>query len=180
MLRALILALSIVIATTGSAAALRSGPDAVMPLAVMTPPGMRAFCRTYAEQCLANDAAEVSADAELTELLQAVNDRVNRAIRPVPDGVNDRWTLGGSTGDCEDYVLAKRAQLHAAGLPLGALRIAIVKTRRGITHAVLIVKTDNGDLVLDNLGRAVRPVAAMPYRMRYISSADPMHWTAVL
>ena len=61
-------------------------------------------------------------------------------------------TVGASAaGDCKDYVLEKRRALIAAGLPAGALSIAIVKTSWGETHAVLLVSTTGGELVLDSL-----------------------------
>ena len=53
-------------------------------------------------------------------------------------------------GDCEDYVLLKRKMLIDAGWPREALLITVVRDRKGEGHAVLTVKTDKGELVLDN------------------------------
>jgi predicted transglutaminase-like cysteine proteinase len=98
--------------------------------------------------------------------LDGVNLRINRAIRYVADeqqyGAADYWTLpleagGPAAGDCKDYVLEKRRALVAAGLPAGDLSIAIVRTWRGETHAVLLVSTDKGELVLDSLSSWIRP-----------------------
>jgi predicted transglutaminase-like cysteine proteinase len=93
-----------------------------------------------------------------------INRNVNRQIRSGSDarvyGVGDYWTVpqgDRARGDCEDFVLAKRRALVRAGYPVGALSIAIVETRWGEVHAVLLVATDRGDYVLDNLtGRIVR------------------------
>ncbi len=70
-------------------------------------------------------------------------------------GKSDYWatpieflTYGG---DCEDFAIAKYVSLRALGVPDRAMRIAIVKdTQKGIAHAILIVYTEDGPMVLDN------------------------------
>jgi predicted transglutaminase-like cysteine proteinase len=88
-----------------------------------------------------------------------INRRVNAEIRADTDEIEyrkrDFWALprprkGRKHGDCEDYVLQKRAELIAAGVPEGALSIAIAKTRRREVHAVLLIATPSGEFVLDN------------------------------
>ena len=92
------------------------------------------------------------------QVVKTINRMVNRRIRQGSDartfGVEDFWqapTEAGARGDCEDYVLAKRADLIRAGIPADTLSIAIVTTRWGESHAVLLVATDTGEFVLDNL-----------------------------
>lgn len=90
----------------------------------------------------------------------AINRRVNGEISKASDqsqfGRSDFWArpLGRAAargkGDCEDYVLQKRAELIEAGVPEGALSIAIAKTRRWEVHAVLLIATPSGEYVLDN------------------------------
>ena len=87
------------------------------------------------------------------------------------------WTVSASAGDCEDYVLTKRHQLIRAGIPASSLRIAYVKTRRGEDHAILIVKTNGKDLVLDNLTATIRPLSQTGYRVISISGANPLKWS---
>lgn len=96
---------------------------------------------------------------ENRRLLDRINRAVNSAILEQDDrityGVEDYWaipTLKGKDvyGDCEDYVLMKRRDLIAAGVPAGALFIAVVKLRDGKDHAVLLVAADRGEMVLDN------------------------------
>jgi predicted transglutaminase-like cysteine proteinase len=54
-------------------------------------------------------------------------------------------------GDCEDYAIAKYTALRMLGVPENRLRIAIVQDmQKNIPHAVLIVYTDQGAMVLDN------------------------------
>lgn len=92
---------------------------------------------------------------DLRKQLDRVNLAINRSIRPVAErGTDDSWSLpleeGLKTGDCEDYVLEKRRALIGEGVPVDALSIAIVETRGRQAHAVLLVNTDAGEIVLDN------------------------------
>jgi predicted transglutaminase-like cysteine proteinase len=92
--------------------------------------------------------------------LNGVNQSINSRIQPMTDeqafGVSDYWTLPLSdgprpVGNCKHYALEKRKALVDAGFSPDALSIAIVKTGWGEVHAVLIIGTDQGDYVLDNL-----------------------------
>lgn len=102
----------------------------------------------------------------LMSTLVHVNAQINQAIRYMSDerqyGSADYWTLplarpGRAQGDCKAYVLEKHRALVAAGVPVGDLSIAIVRTRWGDTHAVLLVSTDQGELVLDSLSSRIGP-----------------------
>jgi len=62
-----------------------------------------------------------------------------------------RFDRTGRRLDCVGYVRAKREALTRAGLPAGAFSPAVVRTRGGVIHAVLLVRTTEGDYVLDNL-----------------------------
>ena len=92
--------------------------------------------------------------------LEAVNSYVNARVRYTEDrvqfGIADRWmaaseTLARGRGDCEDYAIAKRAMLRAAGVPDRDLYLVVLKdlTRRA-DHAVLVVRAAGRFLVLDN------------------------------
>jgi predicted transglutaminase-like cysteine proteinase len=109
---------------------------------------------------------EVSEPAALTLsqdtwlILSEVNERVNRTILAVTDrdhwGVVDRWDYpDDGLGDCEDIQLLKRRLLIRAGLPQRALRMTVVLDEQGEGHAVLMVRTDRGDFILDNKRDAV-------------------------
>jgi predicted transglutaminase-like cysteine proteinase len=105
--------------------------------------------------------------------LADVNRQVNREIRSGSDarvyGMVDYWAVpdgARARGDCEDFVLAKRRALVRAGYPVGALSIAVVETRWGEVHAVLLVATDQGDFVLDNLTSRVSRWDQVSYRWR--------------
>ena len=92
--------------------------------------------------------------------LEAVNSYVNGRVRFIDDrvqfGVADRWmtaseTLARGRGDCEDFALAKRAMLRAAGVPDKDLYLVVLKDlSRRADHAVLVVRAAGRFLVLDN------------------------------
>jgi predicted transglutaminase-like cysteine proteinase len=125
-------------------------------------------------------AAPMTWDSKAVQLIESVNRFVNQVILPATDeevyGVADFWTepitesqLAGEHprhvyGDCEDYVLEKRHRLIAAGVAQQNLSIAIVQTNRGVLHAVLLVRTDAGEMVLDNLSYWILPWDQAPYR----------------
>jgi predicted transglutaminase-like cysteine proteinase len=101
----------------------------------------------------------------LWDQVNAVNRRVNRSISPRSDtdtyGLADYWAmplLRSSTpsGDCEDIVLEKKRALRSLGITDQALDIALVTTWMGESHAVLLLVTDQGEYVLDNLTPAIR------------------------
>lgn len=106
--------------------------------------------------------------------VDAINRRVNRAIVYRSDisehGAAEFWSLplaeGRNTGDCEDYVLEKRHALLEAGIPMRALSIAVVRTMRGETHAVLLLDTDRGEYVLDSLSNKIQPWMKTGYEWR--------------
>jgi predicted transglutaminase-like cysteine proteinase len=94
----------------------------------------------------------------LNKMAERVNTMMN-AKRYVSDkknyGQNDYWATPVEFfkrgGDCEDYAIAKYTALRALGVPENRLRIAIVQDlQKNIPHAILIVYTDQGAMILDN------------------------------
>jgi predicted transglutaminase-like cysteine proteinase len=148
-------------------------------MAARPPLGMTLFCLNYANECQPDTVGKVVMSEPLMAALVRVNNAVNGSMRyNAEKGVVDSWRVGGSTGDCEDYVLTKRAMLIAMGVPSGALRIATTLTRRGEPHAVLVVRTSRGDYILDNIGREVVTRSESGYRLNTMSGKDPMMWSA--
>lgn len=117
--------------------------------------------------------------------LVRVNKWVNDAIRPVTDldhwGVVERWSYpDDGRGDCEDYVLMKRRMLIEAGWPREALLVTVVRDQKGDGHAVLTVKTDRGEFILDNQEERVLPWSQTRYRfVKRQSQSDPNVWVAL-
>ena len=95
--------------------------------------------------------------------------------------MEDYWELpfdgGGDAGDCEDYALQKRQLLTSLHMPASALSVAIVKTAWNEPHAVLLVRTDAGAYVLDNLTSEIKPWKDVSYRwVKWQSGSDPDIW----
>lgn len=167
---------SVIAATLTTLAFAMSSPATAREQGTPPPIGYQILCLQQPEQCQGGGASTVSASQSTLRRLDAVNRAINRRIKPKSDGRIDAWTLGASSGDCEDYVLAKRQALIAEGFPPSALRIAYVKTSAGEGHALLVVRTGDGDYVLDNLTNRIRKLAASGYRVQSMSGADPLVW----
>jgi predicted transglutaminase-like cysteine proteinase len=64
-----------------------------------------------------------------------------------------------------------------SGFPANAVRLAVVKTPSGIGHLVLVVSTNKGNLVLDNLSEMVMPWHLTKYQwLKIQSSRDARFW----
>lgn len=143
------------------------------------PIGYQVLCITQPNipECKGGGASSVRANSDVMATLIRVNDSVNTRIKPQYDPTGaDVWSVNASTGDCEEYALAKRRALIQAGLPPSSLRLAYVKTRSGVGHAVLIVKTSRGDMVLDVLTRKIKPLSQSGLRLISMSSSNPTKW----
>jgi len=174
--------------SAGPAAAIDFSNPAFAPSGNRTtiPIGHYEFCKTSPADCAPRGAA-VSA-VMLTEkswqALVDVNNWANEAFAPLSDmdqyQVEERWTYPVNAADCEDYVLAKRKALLDAGWPASTLMIAVVQQYSGEGHAVLMVRTDRGDLVLDNQDGAIRVWNETPYSyVKRQSQNDPAEWVAI-
>lgn len=121
------------------------------------PIGAAEFCKTHREDCGPGGSlvdVEPLTDAGWQQLV-AINEAINASVAPVTDQdlyrVTEFWTYPSSgSGDCEDFALEKRRQLIATGWSPSALLMTVVRQQNGEGHAVLMVRTDRGDLVLDN------------------------------
>lgn len=164
--------IAMVLAGCQSAPELASLPPPPLPSSPMPggqpaqdpPPGFVSFCMRYADQCLsdAKEASTVALTPDLWKTLNVVNETINYAIVPASDevqyGRGEYWTIPkDGYGNCHDYMVAKRQALARAGVPLRALRMAIVLTPHNERHAILTVATDQGDYVLDNLRQDILP-----------------------
>ncbi len=151
------------------------------------PIGWVEFCIEYKPECTTQPSSP--RDVVLTQKAWAdivkVNAWVNEAIKPVTDvehwGVIERWNYpDDGYGDCEDYVLLKRRMLVQAGWPREALLITVVRDKKGDGHAVLTVKTDHGEFILDNQEPQVLPWNKTGYRfVKRQSQSDPNMWVSL-
>ncbi|MGE3625341.1 MAG: transglutaminase-like cysteine peptidase [Hyphomicrobiales bacterium] len=130
------------------------------------------------------DAGPVSMTAERQADLWAVNDLVNRIVRPVTDmelyGKVEHWTYPAGAGDCEDYVLLKRRLLMERGWPAGALLITVVRDEFNEGHAILTARTSDGDYVLDNKKSEILAWNQTAYTfVKRQSESDPSQWVSL-
>jgi len=155
--------------------------------AARAPVGWKEFCVEYAPEC--DTAPLAPTDVVLTSQdwneLVRINERVNDTVKPLTDiehwGVAERWNYpDDGFGDCEDYVLLKRKLLMQAGWPRQALLITVVRDKPGDGHAVLTVKTDQGEFILDNQTADVLLWSHTEYRfVKRQSETDPNVWIAL-
>lgn len=143
------------------------------------------FCLRYPADCKSDptETTTVELTAETLEKMQRVNRDVNLSIMPVAksDPVADGgWTISPVSGDCNDYAVTKRHELLQSGIPAKAARLAVVKTPSGIGHLVLVVATNKGNLVLDNLSETIVPWQLTRYQwVKIQSSSDARYWLEI-
>jgi len=153
----------------------------------LTPWGWADFCNRNPEECAANQlpAEDVKLTPRAWSAMGRVNVLVNAMIQPLSDAEHwnalDRWDIpADGYGDCEDYVLLKRKLLMAEGLPRQALLVTVVKDENGDGHAILTIKTDRGDFILDNMRDEVKAWSQLPYRfVKRQSQTDPNVWEQI-
>jgi predicted transglutaminase-like cysteine proteinase len=151
------------------------------------PIGWVEFCTEYKSECTTRPSAArdvVLTPKAWTDLVR-VNAWVNDSVKPLTDlehwGVVERWSFpDDGYGDCEDYVLAKRRMLIKAGWPREALLITVVRDKKGEGHAVLTVKTDKGEYILDNQETEILLWSKTGYRfVKRQSQTDQNAWIAL-
>lgn len=127
-------------------------------------------------------------DKSRMKLVNTLNRDVNREVLKANDfdlyGLLEFWSLprvidGKMYGDCEDYALEKRRRLLAAGVPAEAMSMAVAVTARGESHAVLLVRFESGDWVLDNLTPWATPWGDLNYRWIERQAPGSLEWKKV-
>lgn len=150
------------------------------------PIGHYEFCRTYQTECgqKRGPIAPIALTRDIWHDVLDINMAVNMIIEPMSDleiyGREEVWTFPDRAGDCEDYVLLKRQMLIERGVPASALLITVVRKPDGEGHAVLTVRTDRGDFVLDNLRTEVRLWSDTEYTyLKRQSERHAGHWVSI-
>jgi len=181
---ALAFVLSSCLALTDSA--VRAPLYATVEASAPTPAGWTQFCSTYPSECDVTPSLprDIVLGDTASDDLARVNRWVNHTIRPESDmdhyNVIQWWRYpDDGAGACHSYALLKRRLLMQAGWPREALLMTVVREDfgRGEGHAVLTVKTDRGEFILDNLTDEIRLWSNTTYRyFRRQSQADPNAW----
>lgn len=150
------------------------------------PIGHYELCLEMPAECTAISAnpAPIRLTKGLWQELVQVNAAVNAAVQPRTDlemwGQPEHWSYPQVFGDCEDYVLAKRNILIRNGVPAGALLITVVRQPNGDGHAVLTIRTDRGDYILDNLEGRILAWSETDYQfLKRQSSMNSGLWVKV-
>lgn len=152
------------------------------------PIGHAIFCNNFPGECVKRDRGNLR--VRLTESawrqLASVNDSVNSAIIPVSDQEQydevERWTYPDKgQGDCEDYVLVKKKRLIELGWPASALLITVVRDEFYEGHAILTVRTDRGEFILDNKRSEILASDETKYFfIKRQSANDPRKWVSLI
>jgi predicted transglutaminase-like cysteine proteinase len=145
------------------------------------------FCMQYPQDCKARGLAFRPELVSLTKLRRAelvkVNRDVNHAITPhekANDVLAEKWLVSPREGDCKDYAVTKRHELLARGWPSSSLLLTEVIVASGEHHLVLVVRTREDDLVLDNLNENVHPVSQISYHwVRAQYAKNPKFWSTI-
>lgn len=160
-----------------------------MPVGGVTsqPIGHFEFCELHRRDCQPHGGN--TAAARLTNFgwktMVAINSTVNATIEPMTDeelyGREEVWAYPDSgAGDCEDFVLEKRRRLLQAGFSASDLLITVVRKPNGEGHAVLTLRTNKGDFILDNLSDDVLAWSDTPYTfLKRQASFDAGRWVKV-
>jgi predicted transglutaminase-like cysteine proteinase len=94
--------------------------------------------------------------------------------------VVDRWDLPtDGYGDCEDFQLLKRKVLAEQGLSRRAMRMTVVIDDQGEGHAVMMIRTDRGDFILDNKRSAILTWQQTEYTFVKREGQDSVAWVAL-
>ena len=167
----LLAAMTCCVGMTGATQAsgwLKTGGQASRPF------GHVEYCAAASGDCAKRKAAAKLPAVSLAKL-RAVNRSVNKSIKPVSDkdlyGTREKWTKNTKAGDCEDYALTKRARLSSMGVSKANLLLAIGRSA-GEAHTVLVVRTRDGDFVLNNLSDEVTPISRSTLGISKIQSPE--------
>jgi predicted transglutaminase-like cysteine proteinase len=155
--------------------------------ATRPPIGWVEFCSDHPIECKVTASAprDVVLSNKVWSDLVRINKWVNENVKPMTDmdhwGVVEKWSYpDDGYGDCEDYALLKRRMLIEAGWPREALLITVVRERNGDGHAILTVKTDKGEFILDNQEPRVLLWSETNYRfVKRQSQSDPNRWVSL-
>jgi predicted transglutaminase-like cysteine proteinase len=170
-----------------AAQASQTGPHSMQVGAITSQPiGHYEFCRAHADECNIKTSSSVA--PRVTDfgwqIIREVNLQVNRSVMPMTDqdlyGKDEVWAYPTDAGDCEDFVLQKRKMLIEKGFSVADLLITVVRKPDGEGHAVLTMRTADGDYILDNLEDDVKLWTDTPYTyLKRQASFNTGRWVTI-
>jgi predicted transglutaminase-like cysteine proteinase len=181
-----LMALSILAGIIGATGA-QAAPRYMQTGAITSQPiGHYVFCEGHRDECSIRSANSVA--PRVTEfgwnVVREINAQVNRDIMPMTDeeifGRDEVWAYPKDVGDCEDFALLKRKILMEKGFAPADLLITVVRKPDGEGHAVLTLRTSDGDYILDNLDNTVKLWSQTPYRfLKRQASFNTGRWVTI-
>lgn len=150
------------------------------------PIGHYEFCKQFDAECkpVKGSGAAPKVTDYGWDVIREINRAVNFSVMPKTDlelfGKEEVWTYPDIAGDCEDYVLLKRHMLMERGFSAADVLITVVRKPDGEGHAVLTLRTSEGDFVLDNLEDEVKHWRQTPYRyLKRQASTNSGRWVTI-
>ena len=190
---AALLTLAAASAAAIAAGPLRDGPGETAPRFAETrghtlpPVGFVTFCGHHPADCSASIRHAPSfmrMSAERWQQAEEVNRSVNASVAPVSDqelyGQNEYWAYAADAGGCEDYVRWRKRRLERLGFARSALLITVVRDEKDDGHAVLMLRTGEGDFILDNRRDEIRRWSDLDYTyLKRQSEVNPREWVSL-
>lgn len=165
-------------------APVQAGSGFMVPQRISPPPsGARSLCGTYSWACAGDRQARLAPRAAF-DVVRRVNLAINARFDEISDARQYRqteyWALPTRRGgDCEDFALAKKQALMKAGVAPSQLLIATALDKKRRAHAVLIYRSERGDLVLDNQTDRILAWDRTGYVfLRMQDPANPARWVS--
>jgi predicted transglutaminase-like cysteine proteinase len=153
----------------------------------LPPVGFVNFCARHQADCRSagRSARPIPMSGERWRIVYQLNSYVNGKVTPMSDadlyGQEEHWAYPADAGDCEDYVLLKKRYLEKLGFARSALLITVVLDEKNEGHAVLTLRTDEGDFVLDNRRNEIRRWSDLDYvYLKRQSGRDPREWVSLI
>lgn len=179
----IIVALSVLVPTI-SVEAMAGSPHMTLGENALAPLAFIDFCLRKPDRCApSEEIRRIAFDDVNRRQIESVNSAVNRSIAPstLPMKPNMLWQDDATTGRCDAYALAKRSQLLDLKQPSSALLLAVAVIPSGEAHIVVIVVTDHGDFVLDNLQQNIVRWDRLPYQwVKRSSPKNPQFWQTIV
>lgn len=178
--------LAVMLAVAGWSSAEAAGTAMPTGGRATQPIGHYEFCERNPAECSirSTKTGPLRLTPAIWEALIDVNNLVNLTVTPRTDeeiwGREEVWSYPDRVGDCEDYVLEKQRKLMELGVPATDALITVVRQPSGAGHAVLTVRTDLGDFILDNLEARVMAWADTDYTyLKRQSARNSGEWVSI-
>ncbi|WP_459457271.1 transglutaminase-like cysteine peptidase [Rhizobium sp. No.120] len=185
-IKGLLIAFAAIVAMSSAAMpAPQQGSSMTVGNVTSQPIGHYDFCQRHTDECgPIRNIGPVDMNAAAWALVNQVNLRVNKTIRPATDmevyGQEEYWEYPKTAGDCEDFALLKRRMLMQSGISASNLLMTVVRKPDGEGHAVLTLRTKQGDFILDNLEDEIKVWNQTPYSyLKRQASFNTGRWVTI-